>query len=613
VSHSSYIRAVTLAALVTAPLSARAQEPVVDSNFTRTEAMIPMRDGTRLFTVILTPKQVAGPLPIIMSRTPYGTANWGGTFRFSLAFADMIRDGYVFVFQDIRGRFQSEGTFVMNRPPHDGPSGTDESTDTYDSIDWLIHHVPNNNGRVGILGISYPGWLAAIAGVNPHSALKAMSPQAPMGDTWMGDDFFHQGAFRQSYGLEYAWELEAVPGQSVTPAPGRYDTYEWYGSFPTLSALASAVGATSWPTWQRFVQHAAYDTEWRERSLAVTLPHTTVPTMVVGGWWDQEDEYGTLLNYATLARTDTARIVSLVMGPWNHGGWYSDSARVLGNLQFGRPTGVEYRTMQARWFAHWLRDASGGTLPAATVFDVGTDAWHTYDRWPAPHSERRHIYLGADGGLTVTAPTMVTASDRFVSDPAHPVPYRPRPVERTYAPGSRWSRWLSEDQRFVDDRSDVLTYQTAPLADDMTVAGNVVAHLFASTTGSDADWVVKLIDVYPDTVPDRPQMGGYELMVTADIMRGRYWKGFEKATPIPSNAVEPFTVDLHQQSYTFRKGHRIMVQVQSSWFPLYDRNPQTFVPNIFLARASDYRAETHTIYRSSRYPSNVELDVLAGN
>jgi hypothetical protein len=429
----------------------------------------------------------------------------------------------------------------------------------------------------------------------------------------MGDDFFHQGAFRQSYGLEYAWELEAVPGQSVTPAPGRYDTYEWYGSFPTLSALAGAVGATAWPTWQRFVHHAAYDTEWRERSLAVTLPHTTVPTMVVGGWWDQEDEYGTLLNYATLARTDTARIVSLVMGPWNHGGWYSDSAGVLGNLRFGRPTGVEYRTLQARWFAHWLHDASGGTLPAATVFDVGTDQWRTFDRWPAPRSERRHVYFGADGALTLTAPTSVEGSDRFVSDPAHPVPYRPRPVERTYAPGSRWSRWLSEDQRFVDDRADVLTYQTAPLAADMTVAGDVVAHLYAATTGSDADWVVKLIDVYPDTVADRPQMGGYELMVNADIMRGRYWKGFETATPIPPNTVEPFTVDLHQQSYTFRKGHRIMVQVQSSWFPLYDRNPQTFVPNIFLARASDYRAETHTVYRNARYPSNVELDVLTGD
>jgi hypothetical protein len=274
---------------------------------------------------------------------------------------------------------------------------------------------------------------------------------------------------------------------------------------------------------------------------------------------------------------------------------------------------VEYRVLQARWFAHWLHDASGGTLPAATVFDAGTDQWRTFDRWPATGSERRHVYFGADGTLSLTPPASAAGSDRFVSDPAHPVPYRPRPVERTYAPTSRWSRWLSEDQRFVDARADVLTYQTPPLTEDMTVAGDVVAHLYAATTGSDADWVVKLIDVYPDTVPDRPQMGGYELMVNADIMRGRYWKGFEQATAIPPNTVEPFTVDLHQQSYTFRKGHRIMVQVQSSWFPLYDRNPQTFVPNIFLAHASDYQAETHTIYRSARYPSNVELDVLRGD
>ena len=588
----------------------RAQSASVDSGFTRREEMIPVRDGVKLFTVILTPKHQSGPLPILMSRTPYGTSGWGGTTDFSVAFADFIRDGYVFVFQDIRGRFQSGGSFEMNRLTHRGARGTDESTDTYDTIDWLVHHIPDNNGRVGILGISYPGWLAAVAGIGAHPALKAISPQAPMGDTWMGDDFFHQGAFRLSYGLEYSWELEASPGKSAVPGTARYDTYEWYASFPTLGALSDSVGAMHWPTWRRFVAHPAYDTAWSRRALSSTFPHTTIPTLVVGGWWDQEDEYGALLTYATLARTDTARIVSIVMGPWSHGEWYADSGDRLGNLDVGRATGIEYRALQARWFGHWLRDTPDSGAAAATVFDAGTDSWRTFDRWPAPGVTHRHLYFREGGVLSTDAPMTSTGDDQYVSDPAHPVPYRPRPVERTYAPTSRWERWLTEDQRFVDDPADVLTWQTAPLTEDMTVAGDVIAHLYASTTGSDADWVVKLIDVYPDSVTARPAMSGYELMVTADIMRGRYRTSFQHPAPIPPNTVLPYTVDLHQQSYTFRRGHRIMVQVQSSWFPLYDRNPQTFVPNIFRAQAADYRARTHRVYRTATSPSNVEVDVL---
>ena len=594
-----------LLSLALSPAASRAQQPAPDSEFTRVEAMVPMRDSVRLHTVILVPRSAGTPLPFLMARTPYGARGVNGHLLEQVGLA-----GYIYVEQDIRGRFGSEGRFDMNRPPHSGHAGTDESTDTYDTIDWLLTHVPNN-GKVGVWGISYPGWLAAVAGIGAHPALKAISPQAPMGDAWMGDDFFHQGAFRLSYGLEYAWMMEASPDLSVLPAPTRYDTFEWYRAFPTLSVLAAAVGAERWPTWHRFVEHPAYDSVWRARALPRYFTHTTVPTLLVGGWWDQEDEYGPLATYAALDRTDSAALTHLVMGPWSHGQWFADSGIALGNVRFGRATGVDFRALQTQWFAYWLKGEGNGQLARATVYDAGANEWRRFDRWPPTEVTSRRLYFAAEGDLRFSAPTDAQGDDRFVSDPAHPVPYRPRPVERTYSATSRWRRWETEDQRFVDDRPDVLRWQTAPLDADLTIAGNVMAQLYASTDGTDADWVVKLIDVYPDTVPERPMMGGYELMVTADILRGRYRRSWDRPEPIPANAVEPYRVDLHQQAYTFRRGHRIMVQVQSTWFPLYDRNPQSFVPDIFRARATDYQARTHRIYRTARSPSHVSIDVLA--
>src|SRR5437773_8382231 len=396
-----------------------------------------------------------------------------------------------------------------------------------------------------------------------------------MGDAWMGDDFFHQGAFRASYGLEYSWMMEASSDLSVTPSPARYDTYEWYLSFPTLGALAQAVGANQWPSWRRFAEHPAYDTVWRAHALPHYFTHTTVPTLTVGGWWDQEDEYGPLASYAVLERTDTAGLNHLVMGPWYHGQWSGDSGIALGNLRFGRATGFDYRELQSKWFAYWLKGQGDGKFAEATVFDAGTSEWRSFDHWPPAEARRRRLYLREGGALSLEPPTAARAggggseaADQYVADPAHPTPYRPRPVERTYSRTSRWRRWETEDQRFVDGRPDVLTWVTQPLTAEVTVAGDVVAHLYAATTGSDADWVAKLIDVYPDTVPGRPEMQGYELMVTGDIMRGRYRKSWERPEAIPPNTIQPFTVDLHQQAYTFQKGHRIMVQVESSWFPL---------------------------------------------
>ncbi|HMJ57545.1 MAG TPA: CocE/NonD family hydrolase [Gemmatimonadales bacterium] len=580
-----------------------------DTAWVRTDTLIPMRDGIRLFTVISVPNGpgLGGPLPILMTRTPYEASGNAGMARRA---NELGLGGYILVFQDIRGRFRSEGTFDMNRPPRSGHAGTDESTDTYDTIDWLVKNVPNNNGRVGIYGVSYPGWLTSVAGIGPHPALKAISPQAPMGDAWMGDDFFHQGAFRLSYGLEYAWMMEASSDLSITPSPARYDTFEWYVSFPTLGALAQAVGANAWPTWRRFAAHPSYDSAWKARSLPRYFTHTTVPTLTVGGWWDQEDEYGPLASYKALEGSDTSGINHLVMGPWSHGQWSGDSGTALGNIRFGRATGVEYRALQSKWFGYWLKGEGDGKVAEATLFDAGTNTWREFDSWPPRNGEPRKLYFHANGVLSFDAPAAAVGNDQYVSDPAHPIPYRPRPVERTYSPTSRWRRWETEDQRFVDGRADVLTWQTAPLTQDVTVAGDVIAHLYAATTGSDADWVVKLIDVYPDTVPERPVMGGYELMVTGEIMRGRYRKSWEHPAPIAPNTVLPFTVDLHQQAYTFRRGHRIMVQVQSTWFPLYDRNPQTFVPNIFTAGPAAYQARTHRVYRTAQYPSNVEVDVL---
>src|SRR5262245_8140521 len=584
----------------------QAQAPVSVPGFTRTEVMIPMRDGVKLHTVIEAP-QGAAKLPILLHRTPYGAEYADFMAR---RIQDIGLEGYILVGQDIRGRFGSEGTFDMNRPPKTGKNAVDESTDAWDTIDWLVKHVQNNNGRVGTIGVSYPGWLTAVTGMGAHPALKAVSPQAPMGDTWMGDDFFHQGAFRLSYGTEYAWGMESSKDLGETPSPSRYDLYEWYLSFPTLDSMARAVRAERWPSWKRSSEHPVYDSAWQRRCLPCYMRHATVPTLVVGGWWDQEDEYGPLAHYKALQATDSTGLVSLVMGPWYHGQWSGDSGTALGNAQFGRPTGVEYRQLQTAFFACRLRDQCTREIPEAWVFDAGANEWHSFAKWPPANAQKKKLYFQSKGRLSFDPPNETQAADSFVSDPAHPVPYRPRPVELTYSSTSRWRRWETEDQRFVDGRPDVLTWQTAPLTSDVTIAGDVVAKLNASTTGTDADWVVKLIDVVPDSVPGRPDFGGYELMVTGEIMRGRYYKSWSAPEAIPANRVTAFTVDLHQQSYTFQRGHRIMVQLQSTWFPVYDRNPQTFVPNIFKAQASDYRAQTHRIYRTAQQPSYVEVDVL---
>ncbi len=600
-----------LFALLATPL--RAQVPA-DSvpGFEGRMAMIPARDGTRLHTLIYRPAGHAEPLPFLLLRTPYGVA--GSPRRYFAGYLkELAADGYIFVFQDIRGRYGSEGQFAMNRPLHDpkDPKGVDESTDTYDAVDWLLANVPGNNGRVGVLGVSYPGWLAAMAGINPHPAVKAISPQAPMTDTWMGDDFFHQGAFRLSYGFEYSADLELSKDESVPLPINRYDVYDWYLSQGPLGSLTRLLNGRV-PTWTNFTRHPAYDAFWQRQALPTYLTRLTVPTLTVGGWWDQEDFYGALKTYATLEKLDTQGINYLVVGPWNHGGWRG-AGDSLGLIDFGDSTGTYFREQaQVPWFAYWLKDRGRLPLPEALLFDGGSNRWRAFDAWPPRNASVRQLYFRADGRLSFDPSGAATGFDQYLSDPAHPVPYRRRPIEQTYdSRGSHWYTWLTEDQREVQNRPDVLSWETGPLDSDLTIAGDISAKLFASTTGRDADWVVKLIDVYPDSGEFAPRMGGYQFMVASDIMRGRYRKSFSHPEPLVPNQVTAFTVDLHQQAYTFQRGHRIMVQVQSSWFPAYDRNPQSWVANIFEARPADFQAQTHRIYRSARYPSHLDVQIVA--
>jgi putative CocE/NonD family hydrolase len=571
---------------------------------------IPTRDGIQLNTSVCEPQGQHEPLPFLLTRTPYGIAGATvvpGSYRFLAA------DGYIFVSQDIRGRYGSDGQFIMNHPLHDpaDSNGVDESTDTYDTVEWLLKNVPGNNGRVGVLGVSYPGFLATMAGINPHPAVKAISPQAPMTDTWMGDDFFHQGAFRLSYGFEYAGSMELSNDQSVPLPIGKWDTYDWYLQLGPLSNVNAKYFHGKVPTWNAFVAHPAYDTLWQRRAVQPLLKSPAVPTLTVGGWWDQEDRFGPLATYEALERGDTAHRNFLVMGPWNHGGWRNQAGRMP--VVDPGTQDAYLKDVEAPWFAYYLKDRGSLTQPEAMLYDAGAKRWRSFETWPPRDGATpKSLYLHAGGKLSFEPPKAGDAPfDQYVSDPSHPVPYRPRPIEQTYDPrGSRWRTWETIDQRFVEGRPDVVGWVSEPLTEDVLIAGDVTAHLVASTTGRDADWAVKLIDVFPDSVPEAWDLGGYQLMVAHEIMRGRYRKSFSKPEPLLPNTPLPFTVDLHQQSYQFRKGHRIMVQVQSTWFPIYDRNPQTWVPNIFQAKASDFRAQTHRIWHTPKHSSRVEVTVI---
>lgn len=505
-----FLLAVT-AALVFDPRPAQLHQPVGPADrFEVSDVMIPVRDGARLSTKIFMPRNQTGPLPIILKRTPYGIAGSAGNFNAYLA--ALADEGYIFVFQDIRGKFGSEGTFVMQRPPRaEGDTASlDEGTDTYDTIAWLLKNVRNNNGRVGMLGVSYDGWTTIMGALQPHPALKAISPQASPADMWLGDDFHHNGAFRLSYGFEYAAMMES--GKDVQQfAFDRYDTFDWYLDLGPLSNVNAKYLHGRIPTWNDYVAHPDYDDFWKRQTMVPHLTSVKVPTLNVAGWWDQEDFYGPVRIYDALERFDDGHLNYLVVGPWRHGGWSGGTGESLGAIPFGSATAEYFRDkVQAPFFAHFLKDKGPQDLPEALTFESGTNQWRRWEQWPpTSRTETRGLYFGPHEQLALTAPGS-SGFDQYVSDPAHPVPYRHRPVQPTYFPGgSKWSTWLVEDQRFVDDRADVLSWETAPLDADMTIAGEVVAHLFASTTGSDADWVVKLIDVYPEDHPANWELAGF--------------------------------------------------------------------------------------------------------
>ena len=587
------------------------------SSYTKKTYMIPMRDGVKLFTVVLAPTQATRPLPFLIQRTPYGSdfplpEDSTLVLQHMGSLQPMAREGYIFVFQDMRGKFKSEGSFEMTRPLYHliDKSKTDESTDAYDAIDWLLKNIKNNNGKAGINGVSYPGYLALDASVDPHPALKASSPQASPADMFLGDDFHHNGAFRLSYGFEYSYLVENDKlSNSDYPFPA-YDLFDWYLRLGSLKNVNDKYFKNRLPAWNDFAKHPNYDEYWKKSSALTYIQNPQIPIMHVGGYFDQEDLNGPQIMYHHLEKKDSFNRNYLVLGPWNHGGWGGRKGDSLGQIGFGSKTAVWFQTLEKRWFDYWLKDRGDGKFDEANCFQTGSNTWKHYDAWPPKNAEPKKLYATADHKASFTKPTNVGGTVSYVSDPASPVPYRTLPIEATYGEGSRWFTWHVEDQRFVSTRPDVVNFTMDSLTEDLTVTGNVIAHLFASTTGTDADFIVKLIDVYPAFDTSSKKMSGYQLPVAMEVMRGRFRKSFEKPSPLVPNKVEEFTIDLHDINHTFLKGHQIMIQVQSTWFPIIDRNPQKYIANIFEAKDSDFIKATQTVYCNDRYASYILLPVV---
>ena len=604
-------------------------------DYERREVMIGMRDGVKLHTVILVPKG-AKHKGILLTRTPYSATatttnglsiHLGPTlYGYDNALEPIIDGGYIRVVQDIRGKYGSEGDYVMNRPNHgpQNPTPVDETTDAYDTIDWLVKNVPESNGKVGILGISYDGFTALIPLSHPHPALKVAVPMNPMVDGWRGDDWFHNGAFRQQ-NMGYIYEQAGSRGNDYHWLNTYFDDYDFYMNAGSAGELGRRRGLDQIGFWKKVVEHPAYDSFWSDQAVDKVLAagSLTVPTMLVHSLWDQEDIYGAIATYKALRQKDPHNDnLFLVIGPWHHGQEIEDASS-LGAIKFHSDTGLYFRQqILAPFLAHYLADDPPPLkIAPVTAYETGSDTWERLESWPSdPHGsfpKLTALYLQPDSKLAFTAPANPSASgassatyDEFISDPAKPVPFRLRPSQPMgYTPNLSWVRWLVDDQREFSGRTDVLTYTTDALTSPLRISGEPIANLIASTTGSDADWVVKLIDVYPSEVAGQPEMGGYQLAVSMDIFRGRYREGLDVAKPVASNTPLLYKFALPTANHVFLPGHKIMVQVQSSWFPLYDRNPQTFVPNIFFAKPQDYRKATERVYTSSAEASFIELPI----
>ncbi len=598
--------------------------PVSDYDYVRREVMIPMRDGVKLFTVIMVPKG-AHNAPILLTRTPYDASkrtarNISSHMLAALPEADevFVADGYIRVFQDVRGKYKSEGDYVMTRPVR-GPlnrTQVDHVTDAYDTIDWLVKNTPESNGRVGMIGSSYEGFTVVMALLGPHPALKVAAPESPMVDGWMGDDWFHYGAFRQ-INLDYVLGQTAQRGSGENAPRGAYDDYEAFRRIGSAGSWARAHGLDQLPFAEKMIEHPAYDAFWQGQALdkLVAAQPLPVPTMWIQGLWDQEDMWGAIHCYLALKAKGQADHNYLVMGPWRHSQVNYDAYN-LGPLKWVGDTALEFRRDVLKpFFDRYLKSpAPKAETPPVFIYNTGENHWDRLKSWPLAceadcASPMKPLYLKSGFGLGFDKPAASgDAADFYVSDPAKPVPYVPRPVR--FADYEGWKPWLVTDQRAVADRTDVLTYQTPALTAPIRISGAPIADLFAATSGTDADWVVKLIDVFPDEVPSQPEMGGYQLAVAMDIFRGRYRESFEHPSAIPAGEVQHYRFALPTTNHVFLPGHRIMVQIQSSWFPLYDRNPQTYVPNIFLAAPDDYVKATQTVLRSAEQPSAIRLPVV---
>ena len=592
-------------------------------DYDRREVEVKMRDRVALHMVLIIPKGTRDA-PILLERTPYGAdkatsrvESSHGVMLVGAAFAEFLKAGYILAFEDVRGKHGSKGDYVNERPLIGPLNGTkiDHSTDAYDTIEWLTKNVKETNGRVGIIGTSYDGMMAAMALVHPHPALKAAAPMNPVINTWKGDDDFHGGAFRQ-IGYDYYFSQDTARGEGDDLWRDAYDDYETFLRAGSDTGFVKSRGLDQIQVVKDLHDHPAYDAFWQAQALETILPKQpqTVPTLWIASQWDQEDMYGAVAAYEAVSKNDPNHVNHLALGPWAHGGW-SGTGDSLGAIRFGSDTAAWFRQHVLIPFLDGNLK-TGGTpadIAPVTAFQTGTNTWQRLPGWPSACASgcaapTRKLYLQAGGALSFAAPTADGADD-YVSDPAKPIPYRLRPIRPTYATGSTWRQWLVDDQRPFADRTDVLTYETAPLDAPLALAGAPVADLIAATTGSDGDFVVKLIDVYPDEYFEKPELGGYQLPVAMDILRGRYRESVSDPKPITPNAPLSYRFALPNVNHVFLPGHRIMVQIQSSWFPLYDRNPQTFVPNIFDAKLQDYRKATIRVIHSPAQASAIELPV----
>jgi uncharacterized protein len=626
----SHIRRIVLPLLIAA-FAAAQQAPQASAAkpvFKLQEVMIPVRDGVRLQTAILTPIDQQGPLPILFRRTPYGIPEKAPD-QIPTSLKELAQDGYIFVFQNLRGRFKSEGTFNLSSwVDLKDPKATNETTDAYDSIEWLLKNVPNNNGKVGMFGVSYDGLTTALTLLHPHPALMAISEQASPVDQWMNDDDHRFGALRESYDFEYAVMEQADKNKNTHFDFETYDTYEWYLDLGPLSNINTKYLHGSIPYWNSSVEHPDYDDFWKKEAWVSQLHASTVPNLNVAGFWDQEDPWGPWQIFHHAGENDPQHTNFMVAGPWYHGEWQTPKGDGIGLIPFGgHETAREFReNIQTPFFRYYLHGKGEKPAWQASTFQSGSNSWRTYAEWPPKEAKPTNLYLHVDGTVSFVAPgTAATAQAyrEYVSDPANPVPYRQRPISPTY-PAGDWRTWEVADQRFVDQRPDVLPFVSQPLDHDITVTGPLAANLFASTSGTDSDFVVKLIDVYPqdaqknawnsDEGPKPGQyaqsLNGYELPVAMEVRRGRYLASFEKPTALIPNKPTEWNISLRDHDYVFLKGHRIMVQIQSTWFPVIDRNPQKFVPSIYNASASDFVPATQRIYCSADLPSHLVLPIV---